>query len=49
MHLDSLIESLEAIALPELVDPIGDGRIGLVSHGREEVNSIAVVVNPQRK
>ncbi|HYB59400.1 MAG TPA: Nif3-like dinuclear metal center hexameric protein [Candidatus Acidoferrales bacterium] len=49
MHLDSLIESLEAIAPPELADPIDDGRIGLVSRGRKEVNSIAVALDPTKK
>lgn len=46
MDLDSLIESLEAIAPPELADPIDDGRIGLVSRGRNEVNSMAVALDP---
>jgi dinuclear metal center YbgI/SA1388 family protein len=46
MDLDSLIGSLEAIAPPELADPIDDGRIGLVSRGRNEVNSIAVALDP---
>jgi dinuclear metal center YbgI/SA1388 family protein len=46
MELDSLIETLEAIAPPELADPIDDGRIGLVSRGRENVNVIAVALDP---
>jgi dinuclear metal center YbgI/SA1388 family protein len=46
MDLDSLIESLEVIAPPELADPIDEGRIGLVSRGRKEVNSIAVALDP---
>lgn len=46
MDLDSLIETLEAIAPPELADPIDDGRIGLISRGRDDVNSIAVALDP---
>jgi dinuclear metal center YbgI/SA1388 family protein len=46
MELDSLIKTLEAIAPPELADPIDDGRIGLISRGRDEVNSIAVALDP---
>lgn len=46
MELDSLIETLEAIAPPELADPIDDGRIGLISRGRENVNVITVALDP---
>jgi len=46
MELDSLIETLEAIAPPELADPVDDGRIGLISRGRENVNAITVALDP---
>ncbi|MEI7826478.1 MAG: Nif3-like dinuclear metal center hexameric protein [Euryarchaeota archaeon] len=46
MDLDSLIETLEAIAPPELADPIDDGRIGLISRGQDNVSSIAVALDP---
>ena len=46
MDLYSLIETLEAIAPPELAEPIDDGRIGLIARGRDEVNSIAVALDP---
>jgi dinuclear metal center YbgI/SA1388 family protein len=46
MDLNSLIEKLEAIAPPELAEPIDDGRIGLIARGRGEANSIAVALDP---
>lgn len=46
MELDSLIETLEAIAPPELADPIDAGRIGLISRGRENINAITVALDP---
>jgi dinuclear metal center YbgI/SA1388 family protein len=46
MELDSLIETLQAIAPPELADPIDDGRIGLISRGRENVSVITVALDP---
>lgn len=46
MELDSLIETLETIAPPELADPIDAGRIGLISRGRENVNAITVALDP---
>jgi dinuclear metal center YbgI/SA1388 family protein len=46
MELDSLIETLEAIAPPELADPIDVGRIGLISRGRENINAITVALDP---
>ena len=46
MDLNSLIETLEAIAPPELAEPIDDGRIGLIARGRDEANSVAVALDP---
>jgi len=46
MDLYSLIETLEAIAPPELAEPIDDGRIGLIARGRDEANSVAVALDP---
>lgn len=46
MELDSLIETLETIAPPELADPIDAGRIGLISRGRENINAITVALDP---
>ncbi|MDD1725435.1 MAG: Nif3-like dinuclear metal center hexameric protein [Euryarchaeota archaeon] len=46
MELDSLIEALEAIAPPELADPVDAGRIGLISRGRENINAITVALDP---
>jgi len=46
MDLDSLIETLKAIAPPELAEPIDDGRIGLIARGRDEANSVAVALDP---
>ena len=46
MDLYSLIETLEAIAPPELAEPIDNGRIGLIARGRDEANSIAVALDP---
>jgi len=46
MDLDSLIATLEAIAPPELARPIDQSRIGLVSRGKEEIDKIAVALDP---
>ena len=46
MDLNSLIETLEAIAPPQLAEPIDDGRIGLIARGRDEANSVAVALDP---
>jgi len=46
MDLDSLIATLEAIAPPELADSIDQSRIGLVSRGKEEIDKIAVALDP---
>jgi len=46
MDLDSLVETLEAIAPPELAEPIDDGRIGLIARGRDTANSVAVALDP---
>ncbi|MDD1720972.1 MAG: Nif3-like dinuclear metal center hexameric protein [Euryarchaeota archaeon] len=46
MDLNSLIATLEAIAPPALADPIDEGRIGLISRGKEEVHNIAVALDP---
>ncbi len=46
MDLNSLIATLEAVAPPALADPIDEGRIGLISRGKEEIHNIAVALDP---
>ncbi len=46
MQLNALIATLEAIAPPALADPIDEGRIGLIARGNDEVNTVAVALDP---
>ncbi len=46
MDLKSLVATLEAIAPPDLADPIDEGRIGLMYRGKEEIHTIAVALDP---